>query len=700
MRSGRRSCLTRLSVGTSGGAAPSTTPSDIAGSVDTLNSKNNLVGTGGSGGLADGSNGNEVGVTNPGLGAIGDNGGPTQTIPLLAGSPAIDAGNNSDALDATGQPLATDQRGSGFPRIQGRSVDIGSFESKPKPPPTPTTINWPTPADMFYGTALDSTQLDAIAFVTVDGGTVIVPGTFAYSPPADTLLRPGNDQTLSVTFTPTDSTDYTGATATVSINVDRATPELSVYPVNLTYGPPLANGQLIGSATWTVGGNVLTVPGSWSYTTSAGTVLDVGNDQSESVTFTPIDSVDYTSATAVAIVNVSRAIPQVSIDPVYLTYGKPLADSQLNGTATLTVGDTVVVVPGSWSYTGVSGRVLSASVDVPEPVTFTPDDSTHYSTVATTVALYVSPAPLLITADNQTKPYGSVFSFAGTEFTTTGLIAGDVVTRVALRSAGAAATADASGSPYPITVSAALGSGLGNYSISYGTGRFTVNRAGLTITANDATAVVGQSNPKFSARYAGFVLGQGPNVLNGTLTFGTPRTPTSPVGQYPIIPGGLVSSNYAINFIDGTLTVPRPPAMPPVEVKGPKWQPFKLGRRKTAEELIVTFSGSLNSDDAGNLQNYTLDAPKKIKHRGAVYSRPVPLKSASYSPATNTVTLSLRGNLPKGPLQLTINAARLLDSDGQELDGNGDGQPGGNYIAIFSGAGVIRTARAMAKRSE
>ena len=45
------------------------------------------------------------------------------------------------------------------------------------------------------------------------------PGTFAYTPAAGTVLDAGNGQTLSVTFTPTDTTDYTTATATATINV-------------------------------------------------------------------------------------------------------------------------------------------------------------------------------------------------------------------------------------------------------------------------------------------------------------------------------------------------------------------------------------------------------------------------------------------------------------------------------------------------
>ena len=66
-----------------------------------------LIGTGGSGGLVDGVDDNLVGVADPGLEALGNYGGPTETIPLLLGSPVIDAG--SSALVPPG--VITDQRG-------------------------------------------------------------------------------------------------------------------------------------------------------------------------------------------------------------------------------------------------------------------------------------------------------------------------------------------------------------------------------------------------------------------------------------------------------------------------------------------------------------------------------------------------------------------------------------------------------------
>ena len=64
---------------------------------------------------------NNVKGVNPLLGPLANNGGPTQTHGLFAGSPALNKGSNPDAQ-------SFDQRGTGFPRTVGGLVDIGAFE--------------------------------------------------------------------------------------------------------------------------------------------------------------------------------------------------------------------------------------------------------------------------------------------------------------------------------------------------------------------------------------------------------------------------------------------------------------------------------------------------------------------------------------------------------------------------------------------
>ncbi len=85
-----------------------------------VSSNNNVIGGESAGGLVNGFNGNIVGVFSPLLAPLGNYGGSTQTMPLLPGSPAIDAGA------AGANVLTTDQRG--FSRVG--AVDIGAFESQ------------------------------------------------------------------------------------------------------------------------------------------------------------------------------------------------------------------------------------------------------------------------------------------------------------------------------------------------------------------------------------------------------------------------------------------------------------------------------------------------------------------------------------------------------------------------------------------
>ncbi len=88
-----------------------------------------------------------------------------------------------------------------------------------------------------------------------------------------------------------------------------------------------------------------------------------------------------------------------------------------------------------------------------------------------------------------------------------------------------------------------------------------VAKAPLTVTADDATRIYGRANPIFTASYCGFVLGQGPNALRGSLGFETSASTNSPAGSYAIVPGGLSSTNYAINFVVGTLTITPSPGL-------------------------------------------------------------------------------------------------------------------------------------------
>ena len=97
-----------------------------------------------------------------------------------------------------------------------------------------------------------------------------------------------------------------------------------------------------------------------------------------------------------------------------------------------------------------------------------------------------------------------------------------------------------------------------NYTISYVPGTLAVSPADLTVIAADAARAYGQTNPIFTVTYAGFVNGETNTALDGTLVLQTTADTGSPVGTYPITPSGLSSTNYALVFRPGTLTITAP----------------------------------------------------------------------------------------------------------------------------------------------
>lgn len=83
----------------------------------------------------------------------------------------------------------------------------------------------------------------------------------------------------------------------------------------------------------------------------------------------------------------------------------------------------------------------------------------------------------------------------------------------------------------------------------------TINKAKLTITANDAVKYTGEVNPEFTVTYEGFKYDDDESSLTVKPTITTTATTDSPAGNYPIIVSGAESDNYEITYINGVLKV-------------------------------------------------------------------------------------------------------------------------------------------------
>ena len=93
-----------------------------------------------------------------------------------------------------------------------------------------------------------------------------------------------------------------------------------------------------------------------------------------------------------------------------------------------------------------------------------------------------------------------------------------------------------------------------------------VNKAMLTITANDCSKQEGEANPELTVTYSGFVNGEDETVLTTQPTVTTTATTSSPAGTYPITVSGAAAANYDFTYVNGTLTITEENTPPAIEV--------------------------------------------------------------------------------------------------------------------------------------
>jgi MBG domain (YGX type) len=169
--------------------------------------------------------------------------------------------------------------------------------------------------------------------------------------------------------------------------------------------------------------------------------------------------------------------------------------------------------------------------------------------------LTVNPQALTIAANNVTQTYNGVPYSSGGGVIYTGFVNGENASVLSGTIAyGGNSQGAANAGTYTIIPSGQTSS---NYAISYVNGMLTINPQPLTITANNVTQTY--NNLPFSGGggviYNGLVSGQNASVLSGTILYGGNSQGAVNAGTYTIIPSGQTSSNYAITYVNGTLTI-------------------------------------------------------------------------------------------------------------------------------------------------
>ena len=283
------------------------------------------------------------------------------------------------------------------------------------------------------------------------------------------------------------------------------------FSLNLTY----TYGETIDLTAGASSGLPITFTASGPATISGNVLLTITGAGPVTVTANQPGDATYSAAPPVfQIFTVLRATPVVNATGGIFPYdGTAKAGS---GTATGGAGEPLAV---ALSYAGTGSTSYGPTTNAPSAAgtytvtASTTGDANNTAGSSSAVALKINKASLSITATNASKVYGQTLNFAGTEFTPTDLVGSDSVSSVTLTSAGATNTAPVANSPYIITPSSAIGSGLGNYSITYNPGYLTVSNAVLTVTHSGNSVII--SWPSAST---GFVLQQNSNLATTNWT--------------------------------------------------------------------------------------------------------------------------------------------------------------------------------------
>ena len=322
---------------------------------------------------------------------MANNGGPTQTLALLAGSPAIDAGFNALALDPNGNSLITDQRG--FARIANGTVDIGSYEFGASAIPAIPALMLSTstlalPATTYGTVGAVTAFLVTGSSLTDDTGVMLnapagseislsllsgfapsltleadAGGTLAATIIYTRISAAAVAGTVSGNLTVVDSvTDNLTKNVAASGQVAKITPVVTwATPASIAHGTALSVTQLDATAN---------VPGIFNYIPAAGTVLSVGANQNLSAFFTPTDTTDYTTAIGSAQITVTPAAPTPLISVT--GDGLPIPDGESapsTNTATdfgsFVQGGTAVVEIYTINNSGPGTLIITGNITAP-----------------------------------------------------------------------------------------------------------------------------------------------------------------------------------------------------------------------------------------------------------------------------------------------------------------------------------------------
>jgi hypothetical protein len=281
----------------------------------------------------------------------------------------------------------------------------------------------------------------------------------------------------------------------------------------------------------------------------------------------------------------------------------------------------------------------------------------NYTISFTGNALTITPRPVLLQADGQSKVYGEndpALTFTPEAASAgRGLKSGDTFTGELKRISGESVL----GGPYTITQDTVANS---NYAVTVVDGALIITPRPVNVSADAKTKVYGDADPRLTFAVETASAGRGlkaGDALGGDLTRVAGETVAG--GPYTISQGTVNNSNYAISFTDGALTVTRAPLTVTADDKE---------RRFGEADPVLTFTvngSQLKSGDAASVvRGATLTAPTGISLLPDDY--PITLASAS---ADNYALTLVDGVLTVTPVPMVRSENLIVQQAPQATSG-------------------------------
>jgi filamentous hemagglutinin family protein len=376
----------------------------------------------------------------------------------------------------------------------------------------------------------------------------VLGGTLSYGGTSQNAVNAG-DYTLTASGLTSDNYEITYVAG--SLTVDKAALEVTVTDATKTYdGLAYSGGNGLSYSGFVNNETASVLGGTLSY---GGTSQNAVNAGDYTLTASGLTSDNYEITYVAGSLTVDKAALEVTVTDAVKTYDG-LAYSGGNGLSYsgFVNNETASVLGGTLSYGGTSQNAVNAGSYT---LTASGLSSDNYDISYVDGSLTVNKAALEVTVTDAVKTYDGLGFTGGNGVTYDGFVNGETASVLggSLVYGGTSQNAVNAGS-YTLTAS---GLTSGNYEISYVDGSLTVDKATLTVTANDAVKTydgLAYSGGN-GVGYSGFVNGETALVLGGTLVYGGTSQGAVNVGTYVLRASGLTSGNYVIAFVDGALTV-------------------------------------------------------------------------------------------------------------------------------------------------